>query len=140
MGGGTFLPDPLWTKLFDHKLVSVHPLGGCVMAERAEDGVVDDRGRVFTGATGSDVHEGLFVWDGSIVPRPVGVNPLLTISALAERAAALLATAEGWKIDETPTGTGSSHHRPAPAAAEAGPALHRADGRLLGRRERSRRW
>ncbi len=120
VGGGTFLPDPLWTKLFDHKLVSVHPLGGCIMAERAEDGVVDDRGRVFTGAPGSDVHDGLFVWDGSIVPRPVGVNPLLTISALAERAAALLAAAEGWKIDDTPAGPAAPTTAPPPPPVKPG--------------------
>ncbi|MGP0029837.1 MAG: GMC family oxidoreductase N-terminal domain-containing protein [Acidimicrobiales bacterium] len=115
VGGGTFLHNPIWSKILDHNLVTVHPLGGCVMAERAEDGVVDDRGRVFAGTTGSDVHDGLFVWDGSIIPRPVGVNPLLTISALAERGAALLAADQGWVVDETPAGPA------APASATAPP-------------------
>lgn len=102
VGGGTFLRNPLWSKILDHNLVTVHPLGGCGMGEGAETGVVDDRGRVFAGPTGTDVHEGLMVWDGSIVPRPLGVNPLLTISALAERGAALLVTEAGWEMDEVP--------------------------------------
>jgi cholesterol oxidase len=62
------------------RLVSVHPLGGCAMGRGAEDGVVDSRGRVF----GCD---GLYVADGSILPGPVGVNPSMTIAALAERIA-----------------------------------------------------
>jgi cholesterol oxidase len=68
-------------------LTTVHPLGGCVMAARAEKGVVDAECRVFSGPTGSKVHDGLYVCDGSVIPVALGVNPLLTISALAERLA-----------------------------------------------------
>jgi cholesterol oxidase len=100
--GGTFISDPVSSKYLGHDLITVHPLGGCAMAERAEDGVVDDIGRVFSGATGEAVHDGLVVWDGSIVPRPLGVNPLLTISALTERAVAALTSVHGWNTDEAP--------------------------------------
>jgi len=62
------------------RLLTVHPLGGCAMALDVEHGVVDSSGRVF----GS---EGLYVADGSILPGPVGVNPSMTIAALAERIA-----------------------------------------------------
>ncbi len=85
--GSTYLPGPWW--LAGHRLVTVHPLGGCVMADRPQDGVVDHLGRVFTGK-GEEVYAGLHVLDGSIVPRPLGVNPALTITALAERAVATM--------------------------------------------------
>ena len=45
-GGGTFVEDPLSTRLFHDDLITVHPLGGCVMADSADQGVVDHRGRV----------------------------------------------------------------------------------------------
>lgn len=97
--GGTYLRSPIWTKVLGQRLVTVHPLGGCVMAEDAEHGVVNHKGQAFAGPHGSDVHEGLYVSDGSVIPRPLGVNPLLTISALAERCATLLSHDRGWTID-----------------------------------------
>ena len=96
--GGTFVPNPLWSKLFGHELITVHPLGGCVMAEEAASGVVNERGQVFADVQGTAVHKGLYVSDGAIIPLSLGVNPLLTISALAERCAALIAKDYGCQI------------------------------------------
>ena len=97
--GGTFVPNPSWSKLMNQNLTSVHPLGGCVMAESADQGVVNHKGQVFSGTTGSAVYDSLIVSDGSVIPLPLGINPLLTISAIAERNCALLAEDRGWTID-----------------------------------------
>lgn len=58
--------------------VTAHILGGVVMAESPEQGVIDRNHEVFGYAD-------LFVVDGSAIPANVGVNPSLTITALAER-------------------------------------------------------
>jgi cholesterol oxidase len=71
-------------------LITVHPMGGCVMADAAESGVVNHACQVFRGESGGDLHPDLYVVDGSVIPRPVVANPLLTITALAERAAELM--------------------------------------------------
>lgn len=97
--GGTYVPNPVWHEIFKHQLMTVHPLGGCRMAESAKDGVVDHKGQVFAGPQGSEVHKGLYVLDGAIIPRSLGINPLLTISALAERSSSLIAEKNGWHID-----------------------------------------
>jgi cholesterol oxidase len=92
---GTQIPDPLWALRSHRSLITVHPLGGCVMADDAARGVVDHKGRVFDPASGA-VHEGLYVCDGSIVPVALDANPLLTIAGLAERAAAMMIEERGW--------------------------------------------
>jgi cholesterol oxidase len=97
--GGTYIKNPSWNRLFKHRLTTVHPLGGCIMGEDAESGVVNHKGQVFSGNTGSDVYDGLYISDGSIIPRTLGVNPLLTISALAERNCKYIARDRGWTID-----------------------------------------
>jgi cholesterol oxidase len=99
--GGTYLTSSIWNKLLGERLLSVHPLGGCGMAEDAERGVVNHKGQVFASSAGSAVHQGLYVSDGSVIPRPLGINPLLTISALAERCCALIARDRGWTINYT---------------------------------------
>lgn len=58
---------------------TAHILGGCCMGTSAEDGVIDACHRVFG-------YDGLYVIDGSAVSANPGVNPSLTITALAERA------------------------------------------------------
>jgi cholesterol oxidase len=70
--------------------ITVHPLGGCTMADSAELGTVDTKGRAFNSSAGNSVNEGLYVADGSIVPTSIGVNPFLTITALSERIADLV--------------------------------------------------
>jgi cholesterol oxidase len=75
--------------------VVVHPLGGCPMGEDLSSGVVDHTGAVFSGETPRSVYDSLYVWDGAAVPASLGVNPFLTIAALAERAAELAIARSG---------------------------------------------
>lgn len=111
--GGTYVRDPLWNKVLHNDLITVHPLGGCVMADTAEHGVVNHKGQVFSGPSGTDVYENLYVADGSVIPRPLGVNPLLTISALAERCVANIAADRSWTIDyDSPTPDASPQPEP----------------------------
>jgi cholesterol oxidase len=60
--------------------MTAHILGGCPMGRDADEGVVDLDCAVHG-------YQGLFVVDGSIMPANPGVNPSLTITALAEYAA-----------------------------------------------------
>lgn len=92
---GIFVKNIIWSEFFGHDLVTVHPLGGCVMGRDARFGVVNHKGQVFASTDGAQVHEGLYVTDGSVIPRPVGVNPLLTISAISERCCALISQDRG---------------------------------------------
>jgi choline dehydrogenase-like flavoprotein len=67
------------------KLMAFHPLGTARMAADPARGVLDADGRVHG-------VEGLYVCDGSAVPTSLGVNPQLTIMALATRLAGHLTT------------------------------------------------
>jgi cholesterol oxidase len=58
---------------------TAHILGGAVIGADRSRGVIDARQRVFG-------YENLLVCDGSAIPANVGVNPSLTITALAEHA------------------------------------------------------
>jgi cholesterol oxidase len=89
------------------------------MASDSQRGVVDHRGRVYDPSHGAGaIHRGLFVADGSIIPTAVGVNPLLTISALAERIAALI------KADTTLDMTPKPFHHTAYVALPSPVGLH----------------
>jgi cholesterol oxidase len=70
-------PVGSWTETLFDMSVTAHLLGGCPIGRSAEEGVVDMKGEVFG-------YPGLYVLDGSIVPGNPGVNPSLTITAMAE--------------------------------------------------------
>lgn len=72
-----------------HTPTTAHILGGCSMADSIETGVIDRNHEIFG-------HPGLFVVDGSAIPVNLGVNPSLTISALAERFASFWPYAPGF--------------------------------------------
>ncbi len=58
---------------------TAHCIGGCVIADSAMHGVVDSQQRVFG-------YRNMYICDGSVIAANLGVNPSLTITALAERA------------------------------------------------------
>lgn len=67
-----------WPEVFGIPLTA-HFLGGAVISASPDEGVIDAYHRVWG-------HPGLHVVDGAAVPANPGVNPSLTITALAERA------------------------------------------------------
>ena len=65
---------------------TAHCIGGCVIADSSTSGVVDAHHRVFN-------YKNMYVCDGSVVAANLGVNPSLTITALAERAMSFIPSA-----------------------------------------------
>jgi cholesterol oxidase len=58
---------------------TAHCIGGCVIADGPDHGVVDSRHRMFG-------YKNMYVCDGSVIAANLGVNPSFTITALTERA------------------------------------------------------
>jgi cholesterol oxidase len=77
MGGG--IPQSGTIEVLLNKASTAHILGGCPIGLTPEDGVVDPQSRAFG-------YDDLYVVDGSIIPANLGVNPSLTITAMAEHA------------------------------------------------------
>jgi cholesterol oxidase len=97
IGGG---PSGTWGEIFGVPMTA-HFLGGCAIGASASEGVIDQWHRVFG-------YPGLHVVDGSAMPANPGVNPSLTITAMAERAFAY------WP------NRGETDPRPAPAPGQTG--------------------
>ena len=72
---------------------TAHILGGCPMGRSAGDGVINQQSEVFN-------YPGLYVVDGSIMPANPGVNPSLTITALAEHAMSHIPAKNGTVVHE----------------------------------------
>ncbi|MFZ0819767.1 MAG: GMC family oxidoreductase [Candidatus Acidiferrales bacterium] len=83
VGADVFAALPTWDWPL-RKNITVHPLGGCTLANDSNQGVtsadIATFGQVFE-------YKGLYVADGSLLPTAAGANPVATISALSERVA-----------------------------------------------------
>lgn len=75
-------PWGAWNETILDAPTTAHILGGCVVGDSPETGVIDPYHRVYG-------YEGLTVSDGSAVSANLGVNPSLSITALTERAMSL---------------------------------------------------
>ena len=73
------IPQSSYNEVLLDTSSTAHILGGCGIGSGPESGVIDSSGRVFG-------HDGLYVMDGSMIGANLGVNPSLTITALAEHA------------------------------------------------------
>ena len=68
--------------------ITAHILGGAIAADGPERGVVDREHRVFG-------YQNLLICDGAVIPANPGVNPSLTITAMAEHAMAAIPVKPG---------------------------------------------
>ena len=80
------LDIPTWDVL--KNIITPHPLGGCIMGASEQNAVVDHKCEVFN-------YPGLYVMDGAVIPRALGLNPSRTITAIAERATQILLSEDG---------------------------------------------
>jgi cholesterol oxidase len=101
--GGT--PITSWFEILFDMPITAHCIGGCVMGADAAHGVIDAQHRVFG-------YHGLYIVDGSVVGANLGVNPSLTITALAERAMSFIPA----KLAVAATGAVIAPRPAAPAA------------------------
>lgn len=85
---------------------TAHLLGGCPMGRTDADGVVNKNCEVFN-------YPGLYIVDGSIMPANPGINPSLTITALAEYAMSQIPAKDGATV-RPPLGITQPQIKPEP--------------------------
>ncbi len=88
------VPMTSLTEILLNVPMTAHCMGGAAMARDARDGVCDGRSRVFG-------YRNMYVCDGSVLGANLGVNPSLTITALAEHAMSHVPAAREQRWDST---------------------------------------
>ena len=71
------IPQNILLEVFFNRPTTAHILGGCPMSDTIETGVVDKNLEVHG-------YPGFYITDGSVIQGNIGVNPSLTITAMAE--------------------------------------------------------
>ncbi|KAL7948027.1 hypothetical protein V8C42DRAFT_272577 [Trichoderma barbatum] len=144
--GGTLVYTPFY-HLMNKQQITAHPLGGAPMSRdnTGVNGATNYLGQVFTSSNTSEIHPGLIVVDGALIPSSIGVNPLATIAALAERATEAYARANGLVINEKKNGILNLFGEPAHKLKERHSSVtgydldHEMPGPMLGKIEMLRR-
>jgi cholesterol oxidase len=71
------VPQNILLEVFFNRPTTAHILGGCPMSDNGEGGVVDKNLKVYG-------YPDFYITDGSVIQGNIGVNPSLTITAMAE--------------------------------------------------------
>jgi len=106
------VPGGSWTEALLNVPMTAHILGGCPIGPDRESGVVDPYHRVHG-------QPGLHVMDGSSVTANLGVNPSLSITALAERACSMWPNRD----EPDPRPPMGAPYRPVPPVAPKRPVV-----------------
>jgi cholesterol oxidase len=102
------IPQSTFNEVLLNKPSTAHILGGCGIGRDESMGVVDTHHQAFN-------YPGLYVVDGSVIPANLGVNPSLTITAMAERAMSRVPAvdqAQEHQLLQEPAGFAANGHRP----------------------------
>jgi cholesterol oxidase len=88
------VPQNILLEVFFNRPTTAHILGGCPMSENAEAGVVDNEFRVHG-------YPDFYITDGSVIQGNIGVNPSLTITAMAEYCMSRIPSKNGNQLTDT---------------------------------------
>lgn len=87
------IPQNILLEVFFNRPTTAHILGGCPMSDTIETGVVDKNLKVHG-------YPDFYITDGSVIQGNIGVNPSLTITAMAEYCMSLIPSKEGAEVKE----------------------------------------
>jgi len=89
----TGVPQNILLEVFFDRPTTAHILGGCMMSETGESGVVDKELKVHE-------YPEFYITDGSVIQGNIGVNPSLTITAMAEYCMSRIPTKKGSDVKD----------------------------------------
>ena len=89
----TGIPQNILLEVFFNRPTTAHILGGCPMSDSAETGVVDKNLKVHG-------YPEFYITDGSVIQGNIGVNPSLTITAMAEYCMSKIPAKEGAHVTD----------------------------------------
>ena len=89
----TGVPQNILLEVFFNRPTTAHILGGCPMSDTIETGVVDKNLKVHG-------FPDFYITDGSVIQGNIGVNPSLTITAMAEYCMSGIPSKEGTHVTD----------------------------------------